>query len=97
MYRDQGKVWIPQKSLIIEHNLAQLRKLYNGFLVEGEFKFESAERMLERNTISEEMVRSTIQSMFIKSILTPKIVQLPESERFLTFVEFISFVVRIVD
>ena len=66
------------------------------FLVDGKFTFESTELMLDKSSIAEEMISSTIQSIFVKSILTEKVVQLPEDLRFLTFVEFISFVVRLI-
>ena len=96
LYRDRGKVWLPQKSLLIDHNLALLREMYNLFLDEGKYTFQSALQMFEKSQLVVEFSDKKFEHIFQKSILTEKISQLPQQDRYLVFVEFISFVVRVI-
>ena len=73
IYRDQGKVWIPQKSLIVDYNLETYRSLFNSFLVDGKFRYKSAEKMLLKTSFTEEMITAKIQQTFLKSILSEKV------------------------
>ena len=77
LYRDQGKVWIPQKTLIIDHNLALLREMFNLFLDEGRYTHKSALGMFDGCPLVSEFSEEKMSHIFQKSILTDSISQLP--------------------